>query len=145
MREITIKDKTFIVAAAAITYKIYRDQFKSDLQSDFFRIYAGVNETISSMVGVDVSKLSEEEAKKLDTSKANLSSLASFNIDTLGILQIVWAMAKTANMGKPFPDYDAWYDSLGEFNPMDMSYIAPALEEAGKGLFCHNNSITPKK
>jgi hypothetical protein len=56
-------------------------------------------------------------------------------IDTVALLQLIWAMAKADNFGKPFPSFEKWISELDSIDFSDASFLLPALEEAKDGFF----------
>lgn len=69
----------------------------------------------------DLTKL---EAVKNDPSK----------LDTVTLLQIVWAMAKADSSGQSFPSFIEWVGSLETVDFSDPAFLAAALEEAADGF-----------
>ena len=67
---------------------------------------------------------------KLERVKDDLSQL-----DTVAMLQLVWAMAKADAFGKPFPGFVDWVASLEGFDFSDPGFMTAALEEAASGFF----------
>lgn len=58
------------------------------------------------------------------------------NLDTVAILQIIWAMAKAdAFGGQPFPSFVNWLGSLDGADFSDVSLMKGAMEEAAHGFF----------
>lgn len=57
-------------------------------------------------------------------------------IDTVTILQLVWAMNKAYNgLGKPFPNFDKWLDNLDGVDFADQSFMTEIIAEAEDGFF----------
>lgn len=53
-------------------------------------------------------------------------------IDTVVLLQLIWAMAKADGYGQPFPSFEEW---LRGFETIDFSeFLQAALEEAADGF-----------
>ena len=57
------------------------------------------------------------------------------NIDIILLLQITYAMAKTVEYGKDFPDFEGWLASLDAIDLGDNEFILGIMEEAMEGLF----------
>ena len=58
--------------------------------------------------------------------------------DDMLILQLAWAMIKTAKMGKEFPNFEQWLNSLEYINFEDTEMIYAIVEEAREGFFRGN-------
>lgn len=56
-------------------------------------------------------------------------------LDTLSILQMVWAMAKADSFGKKFPSFEIWLGSFESIDIADPAFMISALEEAANGFF----------
>src|SRR5690625_2499138 len=57
-------------------------------------------------------------------------------IDTVVILQIIWAMAKAdAGVTGKFPSFVAWVGELDSFDVSDKDLIRSAMDEVADGLF----------
>lgn len=56
-------------------------------------------------------------------------------LDSIQILQMVWAMAKADAFGKPFLSFVEWVATIEDFDLADSAFIAGALEEAADGFF----------
>lgn len=66
-------------------------------------------------------------------------------IDTVLLLQLVWAMNKTYNgVGKSFPNFAKWLDSLDSIDFADEQFMLEILEEAERGFFRGGASGGPK-
>lgn len=58
------------------------------------------------------------------------------NLDTVAILQLIWAMAKAANgLGKPFPPFAKWLEGLDSIDFSDADLINAVVDEAANGFF----------
>lgn len=58
------------------------------------------------------------------------------NLDTITILQLVWAMAKSANgTGKTFPGFEKWLVDLESIDFTDQEFISAVIGEAEAGFF----------
>lgn len=58
-------------------------------------------------------------------------------IDSVAILQLVWAMAKTDALAfnNQFPSFLAWLETLDSFDFLSPEFMGAALEEAANGFF----------
>ncbi|MFE1630743.1 hypothetical protein ACFLFF_28780 [Brevibacillus reuszeri] len=56
-------------------------------------------------------------------------------IDSVAILQLIWAMAKADAYGKPFPSFYEWVGSLETIDFSDQAFLMTVLEEAADGFF----------
>lgn len=56
-------------------------------------------------------------------------------LDTIVLLQMVWAMAKADAYGQPFPSFQEWLAGLETIDLSDPGFLAAALEEAADGFF----------
>jgi len=66
-------------------------------------------------------------------------------IDTVLLLQLVWAMNKTHNgIGKSFPNFVKWLDGFDSIDFADEQFMLDVLEEAERGFFRGGTSGGPK-
>jgi hypothetical protein len=113
MREIKIGDQTVRVRASALALFYFRQEFKSDLLKDLLPLQNLINERVAE-----------------DEGRLNLEGF-----DVMIFYMMIWAMAKADSYGRSFPGFEAWMESLGNFNVYDTDIIAPALKEATEGFF----------
>lgn len=58
------------------------------------------------------------------------------SLDTIAILQLVWAMAKAANgTGKTFLGFEKWLADLESIDFADQEFIGAVIGEAENGFF----------
>lgn len=70
----------------------------------------------------------------------------SSKVDSIAILQIIWAMAKTAAYGKDgWPGFVDWLSKLEDFDFADETLLVNAMEEAAQGLFRSAGKAAPPK
>jgi len=67
---------------------------------------------------------------KMEAARKDISKL-----DTVALLQLIWAMAKADSFGKPFPGFVEWLNELETFDMSDPTFLLAALEEAADGFF----------
>jgi hypothetical protein len=135
MKEIKIGEKTVRVRATSLALFFYRKEFKADLVSNLIQLSAGLAGLITAVTGKDIKELQGEGLADLETSNIDMSSLAAFDIDIIGILQITWAMAKADAFNERFPSFEQWFLSLGDFNPLEELFsLLAALEVAAGGF-----------
>ena len=65
------------------------------------------------------------EAIKTDPSK----------LDSVALLQLIWAMAKADAHPSQFPSFEGWLSGLTGFDLTDKDLLSAALEEAADGFF----------
>ena len=82
-----------------------------------------------------VGDLTKMEAIKTDYSK----------LDSVALLQLIWAMAKADKYPAKFEGFIGWLASLTEFNLSDASLFSAALEEAADGFFRKGKKGPAKK
>lgn len=56
-------------------------------------------------------------------------------LDSVFILQLVWAMAKADAYGKDFSSFDKWISELESFDFSDELLMTAVMEEAADGFF----------
>lgn len=56
-------------------------------------------------------------------------------LDTIILLQMVWAMAKADSYGQPFPPFEEWIAGFDSVDLADPAFLAAAMEEAADGFF----------
>lgn len=56
-------------------------------------------------------------------------------MDTVALLQITWAMNKTAEMRKDFPGFEKWLEGFDYVDILDDNFIEKVTEEAEEGFF----------
>lgn len=76
--------------------------------------------------------LTKMEAIETDPSK----------LDSVALLQLIWAMAKADAHPSQFPNFEGWLSTLTGFDLSDVSLLSAVIEEAAAGFFSHR---TPKK
>lgn len=57
------------------------------------------------------------------------------SIDSVAILQLIWAMAKADAYGQSFPSFIEWVGSLESIDFSDQAFLMTVLEEAADGFF----------
>ena len=65
-------------------------------------------------------------------------------LDSVVLLQLVWAMAKADNYGQPFPGFEKWLTTI-DVDFSDPSFLAAALEEAADGFLRRGKGQQIKK
>ncbi len=66
------------------------------------------------------------------------------NIDSIAILQLIWAMAKAANgTGKNFPGFEKWLADLESIDFADQYLMNAVIGEAEDGFFRGANKPKP--
>ncbi|WP_277375836.1 MULTISPECIES: hypothetical protein [Paenibacillus] len=112
MRDLTIGSKQIRVKAGALALLFYKQEFKSDLLGDMLKMVGG-NVGGGPNVEIDPS-----------------------SIDFLANLQMVWAMAKSAEYPKPYDGFSTWLAALDDdLDFSDTTFFVGALEEATEGFF----------
>lgn len=119
MRELKIGDQTIRVRATPLALLFYKQEFGYDLLGDLLKM-------AQSLVGLE----SITAGEKVDLSRINFSG-----IDSIAILQLVWAMAKADAFGKQFPSFQEWLASLEEFDLFSPETMRAVFEEATNGFF----------
>jgi hypothetical protein len=66
-------------------------------------------------------------------------------LDSIALLQLIWAMAKADTHPNQFPSFMEWLSSLTEFDLSDASLLSAALEEAADGFFRRGKQRKIKK
>lgn len=64
-------------------------------------------------------------------------------LDTVAILQLVWAMAKT-EVGPKFPSFSDWLSGFDRIDITEENFLKAALEEAADGFFRRGKSQLKK-
>jgi len=65
--------------------------------------------------------------------------------DDMLILQLAWAMIKTAKMGREFSNFEQWLASLEYVDFEDTEMLSTIVEEAREGFFRGNQKSAPVK
>lgn len=65
-------------------------------------------------------------------------------LDSVALLQLVWAMAKADAFGKEFPSFMQWVSTLDYFDMSDEKLMTDVLEEAADGFFRTGAKHEPK-
>lgn len=132
MKEVIVGGEHCPIRGSLWTLIIYRDEFsrpgerkRADLIADVFGVMAE-----AAKAGIDLS-----DAENVDVSKVDME--AFFSILT-PLLQVAWAMAKTAHVGGPFPGFEEWVKSHEDADLMAL--VGPVMEEAQRAFF--RNSAT---
>lgn len=106
MRIIELGNKEIELRATPLALLYYRQEFNADLMADFISLEALVN-----------------------LEKGDYSGL-----DTVKILQLIYAMNKASHVGKPFPKFEAWLGNFEQLNLADAGWILGVIEEARDGF-----------
>ena len=77
---------------------------------------------------------------KLEILKTDISKL-----DSVALLQLVWAMAKADTYPEKFPSFIEWLSTLDGFDFSDSALLSAALEEAADGFFRRGKQQQIKK
>ncbi|MDP4158381.1 MAG: hypothetical protein Q8911_01270 [Bacillota bacterium] len=56
-------------------------------------------------------------------------------LDSVALLQLIWAMAKADAHPEKFPSFEEWLSTLEGFDFSDSDVLSAALEEAADGFF----------
>jgi len=56
-------------------------------------------------------------------------------LDSVALLQLIWAMAKADAHPERFPSFEGWLSTLDGFDFSDSEVLSAALEEAADGFF----------
>lgn len=107
MREVTIGGVTIPIVASPITLFVYKREFGCDLMGSL----ASFPE-IQDVAARDLSKF-----------------------DASALLQMAWAMAKTAATGTPFPNFAQWLGQLEFVDLDDTGMYMAIVEEIKRGFF----------
>ncbi len=65
-------------------------------------------------------------------------------IDTVLLLQLIWAMAK-ADKPKDFPSFEKWLAGFESFDLSDVGMFTAVMEEAANGFFRGQQKVSGKK
>jgi hypothetical protein len=65
----------------------------------------------------------------------SLTSMFDKGMSGIGLLQLVWAMAKADAPGKPFPSFEKWVSTLDAVDFSDPELIGAVTDEATSGFF----------
>lgn len=115
MKTIKLGSQEVGIKGTPLSLLFYKQEFKSDLVGDLVKLGSAL-------------KKSEE------------------NIDMVLLLQITWAMAKTATgVGKQFPNFEKWLDSLDGFDCTNQELMFEILGEARNGFFRSGGEQPPIK
>lgn len=66
-------------------------------------------------------------------------------LDTVAMLQLIWAMAKADSYGEKFPSFVEWVSQLESIDLSDKNFIVAAMEEATDGFLRNRNKGKVKK
>ena len=149
MREIIIGEQQLRIRATPLALLYYKQAFKSDIVADLIKIIAGLAKIIPGLTGKKLTALDSSKGSvlELDASEITMDNLGMLEIDTVNLLQIIWAMAKADSFGssKEFPCFEFWVSSLEDFNVFDSKMLSGVIEEATDGLFRRGNKSPAKK
>jgi hypothetical protein len=133
MRELAIGERGRLsVKATPLAQLFYRQEFDSDMTSDFLRITMGFVSAFPGARGKSLETLTEAD---LSISDVTAESLGEAPIDAFAVLRLVWAMAKAAAHPSEWPPFETWLDSMEDLDPFKPEFIGAALEVAADGLF----------
>ena len=131
MKELNIGEQKVRVRATPLALLYYKQEFKSDLIGDLTKLAA----IKKSVVGQPKDQSEGKDKDYIDISK----------LDTVALLQLVWAMAKADAHPEKFPSFIEWLSSLDGFDFSDSALLTAALEEAADGFFRRGKQQQIKK
>lgn len=123
MREIRIGSREVRVRATPLALLFYKQEFKADLLGDLMKMLQG-------MVGAQSLFGKGNGTPNLDVQNIDLGQL-----DTVMLIQLIWAMAKADSFGKQFPSFVEWVASFETFDLFDSGILSAVMEEAAEGFF----------
>jgi len=127
MREVQIGDKTVRLRGSPLSLLYYRQEFDRDLLGDLAGMLAGT-------VGMEA----------LRSGKVDLNSLNFAGLDTVAILRLIWALARTdAGPGGRFPSFEAWLAQNEDLNIFDAGLLQAAFEEVQRAFFRTGKAVAP--
>jgi len=132
MAEVKFGEQVIRVRATPLTLLFYRKEFGNDMTTDYLRIYTGVMAVFPELSSEKLKNLGNV---KLDADSMTMKGLSAMQFDALGVLQMVWAMAKTEQYGQSWPGFEEWVAKLGDINFFDGDMLAAVFEVAADGLF----------
>jgi hypothetical protein len=122
VKELKFGDQTLRVRASNLTLLFYKQEFKRDVVGDFAGMLTGLIGGLQAVSG----------DKKIDLSAIDLSQ-----IDSVTLLQVIWAMAKSAeyNGSTAFPGFSDWLVKVDDLNIFNKETLVAVAEEAASGFF----------
>ena len=117
MRTIKIGEKEIGLKASPLALLYYRQAFNKDLIEDLVSFQ--------------------------DMAEIENGDFSGF--DSVKILQICYAMNKTDNFGKQFPDFETWLSKLDSIDLADQEFMIAIIEEATDGFFRSAKEKQPEK
>jgi len=131
MKELNIGEQKVRVRATPLALLYYKQEFKSDLIGDLTKLAA---------IKKSVVEQPKDQSEGKDKDYIDISKL-----DTVALLQLVWAMAKADAHPEKFPSFIEWLSSLDGFDFSDSALLTAALEEAADGFFRRGKQQQIKK
>lgn len=122
MKELLFGDKTVRVRASNLTLLFYKQEFERDVVGDFSSMLIGLAGGLQALSG----------GEKFDFSSLDLGKL-----DSVVLLQIIWAMAKSAeyNGSNKFPNFYQWIKEEDDLNIFNKEVLLAVAEEGARGFF----------
>jgi len=118
MKELNIGETKVRVRATPLALLFYKQEFKSDLLGDLTKM--------ADLWKKPVQKPEDQQRpEEIDLSK----------LDSVALLQLIWAMAKADAHPEKFPSFEDWLSSLTGFDFSDPTLLSAAMEEAADGFF----------
>lgn len=132
MRHLTIGESTVPVETTPLAILYFRQEFGCDMTGVFCRVLMGFLRAFPSVAGKSIEEL---RGLELDPAEITPESLVSAELDALGILQLVWAMAKAAAAPGDWPGFEKWLATFDGARLFDDTFLVEALQAAADGLF----------
>lgn len=132
MPEVRLGERRIPVRGSALAMVFFRQEFGADMADVLARVLMGFLRAFPSVAGKSIEELS---GLQLDPAEITPESLATAELDALGTLQLVWAMAKAEAYPGPWPPFEPWVAGLGDADITDVAFVTAALEVAADGLF----------
>lgn len=115
MRIVKLGTKEIELRATPLALLYYRQEFNADLMADFI--------SLQSLARMDEGDFS--------------------GLDTVKILQLVYAMNKAAHMGKSFPKFEPWLTNIEQLDFSDSRWMLGVIEEAQDGFLHSGKAADP--
>lgn len=145
MRELKVGETGLPVTSTPVAQLFYRQEFGSDMTRDYLRVMSGFVSAFPEGKGKTILELAVLATKDFDAGQVTLEDVAESGFDVLGVLQLVWAMAKAAQFpAQSWPPFADWLASLDGVDILDEDFLLAALEVAAEGLFPGAGSKQPK-
>jgi hypothetical protein len=133
-REIEIWGRKLGLRASPLAPVVYRQEFGTSLTGDILQLIE------LEKLGKKMQKIGNDIEKNPDKITSYIDEFASIEEVMLGLLKVVYALNRTDNYGKNFPEFHSWLDQFGYVDFTDAEWAEEVVSIIVDGFFRQGGS-----